>query len=962
MAVGACTAAACSGGSGPSTSSQTADESTGTIGAQLQLAPGVTINSVTYTITGPNSFSKTGTIDLTSASALAFTIGGIPAGNGYTIALTATSIDGATSCAGSATFNVSAKTTTQVAIRVDCHQQPGTGSVSVGGSANVCPVVDAISASPSAVAVGATMAISGAAHDPDNGPAALTYQWTATSGTFDNAASQNPTFTCTAPGTSTLTLTVSDGDNDPGCPGTMTATVTCTTTQGGVVTGAAFVPGSATEPVVNAGYYKGALVCVDANNNGRCDQTENPVMTDATGHFSLAVSGAAALIADIGTTAVNTANGATNPTRNVFRVSVDQVNEQGGNVVISALSSEIVRQMEANGSAYATEKAALAARLSGPAATVTGAQVVSDASSLTGATQSAVAREANVLTGRFAYAITKLDRGDLYPDALANPGGDPELTGMAGVTPATATTPETRRPITFQQAEQAAFAVEGIPRYDHIFVVMLENKSTQAMLNSAFAPKINGYLKSGNFFSSYYATGNPSEPNYTALGGGDDFGITDDSQWNCDATGPNAVQDLPVPDKTQPGLGSSPFAATCHQTVGTNHNIVGKPDLFTSISAAGMTWRTYSESMNPGQDFRTDSVADPAVVATDHVYGPGTIAGNTTAIGSATLSLPMPAGLYKTKHHPGMAYQAVRSSPAFKYSNRTLGGGQWDSALVNSTAYAIPPGYDVDQFGTDLNSGNIGALNYVIPDQCDDMHSITVTGTDSATGVKGTASDCSGVSNNVNVATGGNILTRGDNYVDALVKKIQASPIWTNTARKVAIVLMFDEGNATAPDINACCGWKAGKTATNNPLVQNPDGTFSPDTSNAQYKLGNQGHGKSLYIVLTNQPNAPKGVADNDVYSHFSFVRSLQDMFGLADPAKDGSYMNRAKYTEKFIAQNILNLPEFAGSADTHFDAVRPMNHAYVIPATYTEKATLDDTRPLQIGPDSTQTNLWSIK
>jgi len=72
--------------------------------------------------------------------------------------------------------------------------------------------------------------------------------------------------------------------------------------------------------------------------------------------------------------------------------------------------------------------------------------------------------------------------------------------------------------------------------------------------------------------------------------------------------------------------------------------------------------------------------------------------------------------------------------------------------------------------------------------------------------------------------------------------------------------------------------------------------------------------------------------------------------------------MNRSKYTEKFIAQNILNLPEFVGSADTHFDAVRPMNHTYVIPATYVEKTTLDDTRPAQVGPDANQVNVWSIQ
>jgi hypothetical protein len=222
------------------------------------------------------------------------------------------------------------------------------------------------------------------------------------------------------------------------------------------------------------------------------------------------------------------------------------------------------------------------------------------------------------------------------------------------------------------------------------------------------------------------------------------------------------------------------------------------------------------------------------------------------------------------------------------------------------------------------------------------------------------ASDCSSISNNQPVATGGNIITRGDNYVDYLVKKIQASPIWQNQQKKVAIVLMFDEGSATT-NLNSCCGWKAGKTAANAPLVASGGG-FAQDTSVAHYGDGNKGHGKSIFVVLNNQASAPHGIVDDDAYSHFSFVRTLQDMFGLADPKSDGSYMNRSKYTEKFIAQNILNLPEYAGSADTHYDSVRPMNHSFVIPAGYTEKQTDDDTQPLQVGPDATQTNIWSIK
>jgi hypothetical protein len=740
-------------------------------------------------------------------------------------------------------------------------------------------------------------------------------------------------------------------------------------TVAGTVASVAFLPGSTTEPTIVGGHYLGATVCVDANNNGKCDTGETQTTTDSGGNFRLTLPALAPLIADIGTTAENTASNAKVSTRTVFRASVDQVAEAPGRVALSALSTEVVRLTEANATDYVTEKQSLAARLTTGAVQVTPDLVLTDVNSLAGSTKVAMLGEANILTGRFAYAITKLDRGDLYPDALAVPGGDPELTAIAaadgGVTAATATTAETRHAITFAQAEQAAFNVEAIPRYDHIFIVMLENKATEAILGSTFAPRINAYLAAGNQAISYYATGNPSEPNYTALGGGDDFGLTDDSQWNCDATGANAVTDLPVPDNTAPGLASSPFATTCTQTVGTNHNITGKANLFNSINAAGMTWRTYSESMNPGQDFRTDSVADPGVIAQDHVYPPGTVGGNLATIGNPGLVLPLPASLYKTKHHPGMAYQNVRSEPDFKFSNRTLGGGQWDSALKNTTKYAIPANYDYDQLGTDLVTGDVGNLNFLVPDQCDDMHGTSVTGTVLPAGEAGvatgvSASDCSGVANNVAVGTGGAIITRGDNYVDYVVKKIQRSDLWNNPQKKVAIVLMFDEGSATS-GFNSCCGWKAGKTATN-PLLAGAGGTWTVDSSNAQYSNGNQGHGMSVFGVLTNQASAPKHVLDSDSYSHFSFVRTLQDMFLLSDPKNDASYANRSKYTEKFIAQNILNLPEFTASADTHYDSVRPMNHAFVIPASYVAKQSTDDSRTALTGPDPNQTNIWATK
>jgi hypothetical protein len=716
----------------------------------------------------------------------------------------------------------------------------------------------------------------------------------------------------------------------------------------GVVAGSYFTPpvnsnnpAASTASSTVASVYQSVKVCFDANDNGVCDAGETSTTTKSDGTFLLSSRSPGPLVAEISTTSTNGGHPVTQ--RTVFRVAADQIAAATvtplvpANVAVTPLSTEVLRMMEDGGGNFYTARQNLADRLG-----VSADQVLSDPNKVAdAATKTALLNESVILSNRFALAAKMVDRQDVSPAALAV---DQSATGPA---------------ITIKEAQQTAMNVEGIPRYDHIFIVMLENKATSSIKGSAFAPKINNYLNTGNQFVSYFATGNPSEPNYTALGGADDFGIADDSQWNCDASGANAVQDLPVPDKTQPGLAKSPFAATCTQTAAVNHNITGRPNLFNALTSAGMTWRTYNESMNPGQDMRTDSVADTAVIAPDHIYAPGTLAGNASTIGNPALNLPLPAGLYKTKHHPGMAYQNVRSAAEFKSSNRTLGGGQWDSALLNSTDYAIPAGYNIDQFGTDLQTGDVGNLNFVIPDQCDDMHGISVTGKIGTTTV--TASDCSSVANNVPVATGGNIIARGDNYVDYLVQKIEASPLWQNPNKRVAIVLMFDEGNATS-GFNSCCGWNPGNSTVAKPLTQNADGTFSVDTSINNYTKGNRGHGQSVFGVLTNQASAPKGVVDSDAYSHFSFVRTLQDMFQLVDPANDGSYMNRSKYSEKFIAANILHLPEYAGSADTHFDSVRPMNHAYVIPAGYTQKQSADRTTPAQVGPDASQVNVWSVK
>src|SRR5215467_1677029 len=83
----------CSSGQGAGTPPVGSEESTGALGFALQLATGQTINTASYSISGPNGFSKSGSIDVSNSSTLSATIGGLPTGTGYQITITATTTD-----------------------------------------------------------------------------------------------------------------------------------------------------------------------------------------------------------------------------------------------------------------------------------------------------------------------------------------------------------------------------------------------------------------------------------------------------------------------------------------------------------------------------------------------------------------------------------------------------------------------------------------------------------------------------------------------------------------------------------------------------------------------------------------------------------------------------------------------------------------------------------------------------
>ena len=66
-----------------------------------------------------------------------------------------------------------------------------------------------------------------------------------------------------------------------------------------------------------------------------------------------------------------------------------------------------------------------------------------------------------------------------------------------------------------------------IPLYDHVVVVILENRAYEKIINSPEAPYINSLANSGASFTASFAIEHPSQPNYLDLYSGSNQGITD---------------------------------------------------------------------------------------------------------------------------------------------------------------------------------------------------------------------------------------------------------------------------------------------------------------------------------------------------------------------------------------------------------------------------------------------------
>jgi Phosphoesterase family len=717
----------------------------------------------------------------------------------------------------------------------------------------------------------------------------------------------------------------------------------------GVVGGALFTPpviadtaAASAGPSSVASVYQGAKVCFDLNDNGVCDSNEPFTMTASNGSFRLSSATIAPLVAEISTSATNNGNAITS--RNVFRVKVDQVQAATVNpllpatVDITPLTTEVARLEENTGLTFAQAVSNLALRLG-----VSTADVLKAPTTITTAADvPAIVKESVVDAGRWQLAAKFVDRGDTVGELRGN-FDCPDVASFDPTNAASNCLPSDVNPVAgIKAAQQAAMNLEGIPRYDYVFVVIEENESLTSIKNAAQIPYINNFIDNGNQFYNYFSTSDPSEPNYLALGSADDWGSTSDEQ-------------IPYPS-----------------VVGVRANMAN------FIDSTGLSWHEYEGSLFPSAAGNTaqqktgststgvffDNAANSAIVGNDGATYPSSIRAvkhNTVVWFPDAVAQPdflsndrSISGSTPNLNGAAIPYTFVNSSGQAVTQATPVNSGDWDAALqtfatqngITSWWTGNTQPWNQDQFTADLQSGNVANYNIIIPDQDDDMHNEAAP------------------------------VARADYWFENIVTKIKSSAIWNNPNNRVAIVITFDEGESNSAPLS-CCGWNPG-SATDTPLNVSSTGVVSAGSGlsgtavfnntaySITYKNGSKGHGVTMFGLETNQQalnGAPAGNFDTDYYSHYSFVRTLQDMFGLSDPGIPGTYMNRSKYTENFINQNATLLPEYAGAANPHFDGVRAMNHVYVFPAGVARQIGGGESsaiEPVASGPDPSQVNLWA--
>ncbi len=137
----------------------------------------------------------------------------------------------------------------------------------------------------------------------------------------------------------------------------------------------------------------------------------------------------------------------------------------------------------------------------------------------------------------------------------------------------------------------------GVPSFDHVYVIVMENKEYNSIVGSSNAPFINQLIQQYGLATNYTGVAHPSEPNYVAMWAGSTYGITNDGVYNL--TGPTVADQLEA-------AGKSWMVYSQNYPVSSN----GSPSCYTGTSASGGpdgSPGSYQRKHNPAISFTSVS-------------------------------------------------------------------------------------------------------------------------------------------------------------------------------------------------------------------------------------------------------------------------------------------------------------------------------------------------------------------
>ena len=368
----------------------------------------------------------------------------------------------------------------------------------------------------------------------------------------------------------------------------------------------------------------------------------------------------------------------------------------------------------------------------------------------------------------------------------------------------------------------------GVPRLDHVFVIMMENHGYSQVLTNPNAPYINELANAANMATNYFAIAHPSSTNYLEVAGGSNFGVHTDNypDWHNGSCITNLASkivatDNPASPPICPIVGTGTDAATpaidmTNETTGppgvlnidgvqsipAASNISGKT-IADQLAERGRTWKSYQESLPLGSIDMVNYSDGFFTNLTDFTTIKPAL---TPALSSSDIVL-----LYAAKHNPFVYFRSVQE------------GDQPGSSLANIVGFDGPNGLYAD-----LRSGNVPAYSFVVPNQCNDQHG------------RGNAGPfCAFDPNDNGTQAGLNpaLIQQGDVTVRRLVTAIKESPMWFQGQN--AIVVVWDEN----------------------------DYSISPNTN------------KVLLIVDTSY--GVHGIQSAQPYNHFSLLKTIEGGLGL---------------------------------------------------------------------------------